>query len=89
MNLPGFTAELSLSGSMGSFYGSAAAFDSVGAVVGLAQTDSIDPLISMCKQTTVCGPCERFCIPRVGCFAFKVCHCTTKDGGERVFTQPC
>jgi hypothetical protein len=88
--MPGFHADAAVGARPSQAMMGTLAFDGAdwGAVLA-AQDTSIGPDVSTCAATTVCGPCMRFCVPRFGCFAFKQCHCTTKDGGTRYFAQAC
>jgi len=100
MTMPGFTAEAALGRGHAHYRLSRSAgrdaegvfpaqldagFDA-GAELGI-DTD----LAGTCAKTTVCGPCQRFCIqyPFFQCFSFQQCRCTTKSGGTKFFARPC
>jgi hypothetical protein len=102
MTMPGFTAEAALDRGRehyrmrltapggGTGVSPAQFVPDTGISTGIDLGDTgIGTDISTCKQTTVCGPCIRFCIPRFGCFGFRECQCTTKSGGTRFFGQTC
>ena len=89
MNLPGFTADLSLGESKGNVYRMVAAFHTMSGTVQAAQLDGDITALGTCAATTECGPCERICIPRFGCFGFQVCCCTTKGGNRKCTARRC
>ena len=88
MNLPGFTADQSLDGAKGNVFRMIAAFNALSGTVGAAQLEG-DLALGTCAATTECDECQRFCIPRFGCFGFQRCCCTTKNGGQRCFVRRC